>query len=397
MPIVYDDAGPSSINASDYLYVSGRRLATLDGREVTLRGVNLGGWLVTETWMCGFTDSNDTAAHSGAAGLWGRSTKESLEDRFGVADAGVLENAWEDHWITTQDLDKIRDSGFNVVRVPFSYRTLQHADGTWILDAHHRIDFSRLDWIVREASSRGIYTIFDLHVWPEQRTAQDKIGRSDGTKIRTAMAQMWTTIASHYRGNAGIAAFDLINEFPGSWGVQQTLAQAVHKGDPNRVQVIEGFTLAEFLKLHEKGLFPNSVFSDHYYASAPLTNDEFAQRLKETRDSPVPIYIGEFLAADFPAVTRTMNALNVSWSSWTYKTVDEGDWGAFNYYSTLKTDIQHDAYSSILAKWSTDLTAWQAQNQPLNYSINQLRLAQPLATAGQRASDLIKIGNVSPQ
>jgi endoglucanase len=358
---------------SSSIHIEGSHLVAANGHEVELHGINIGGWLVTENWMCGFIDSKDTPETSGSAGTPGRSTLESLEDRFGQEKAAELMNVWQDHWITTSDLDQIHNSGFNLIRVPISYRTLQHADGSWIVDSNGQIDFTRMDWIVRQAALRGIYTIFDLHVWPEQRLAFDKIGRPEGGAIRESMSRLWTTIAAHYRGNGAIAAFDLINEFPGNWGVQQVLSRAVRVGDPDRIQVIEGFTYPEFLKLHEAGEFPNSVFSEHLYGEKPLTTEEFSDRLKETVGSPVPIYIGEFLAADFATATQTMNLSKIAWSSWTYKVVDMGDWGMFNYYSNLKTDIQQDTFQTIHSKWSTDLTAWQIPGETQNYFLNENR------------------------
>ncbi len=180
-------------------------------------------------------------------------------------------------------------------------------------------------------------------------------------------------IAAHYRGNGAIAAFDLINEFPGAWGVQQVLSHAVRDGDPNRVQVIEGFTFAEFMKLHAAGEFPNSIFSDHFYGDKPLTTEEINARLKETANSPVPVYIGEFLAQDFGAATAAMDLAGASWSPWTYKAVDLGDWAIFNYYSDLKTDIQNDSYEAIQAKWSNALTQWQTPTADRNYFLNENR------------------------
>ena len=188
------------------------------------------------------------------------------------------------------------------------------------------------------------------------------------------MARLWTAIAAHYRGNGAVAAFDLINEFPGAWGVQQVLADAVRQGDPRRVQVIEGFTFAEFLKLHDAGIFPNSVFSDHFYAAAPLTTAEIEARLQATTGSPVPVYVGEFLAADFAAATRLMDQAGTAWSSWTYKTVDQGEWGVFNYHPELATDIQHDSFQTIADKWSTPLTSWNQPDQIPNYSLNNDRV-----------------------
>jgi hypothetical protein len=351
------------------LQISGRWLETRGGRRVSFHGVNVGGWLVTENWMCGFADEADTLERNGKAGIAGRSALESLEARFGAKDAAALMAVWQDHWITRQDLDRIRDSGFNLIRVPISYRTLQHADGSWIRDARGDIDFRRMDWIVREAAERGIYTIFVLHVWPEQRTDYEKIGRPEGAPIRAAMADLWTEIAAHYRGNGAIAAFDLINEFPGAWGVQQVLARAVAKADPKRLQVVEGFTHAEFLKAYAAGDFPNSIYSDHFYAKDPLTTEEVARRLADTANSPVPVYIGEFLAADFPASTRMMDQAGTGWSSWTYKTVDMGEWGIINYFPSAKTDIQKDSYQDIARKWTSSFKPWEhASNKPTFYA-----------------------------
>ena len=362
-----------SLHKASYLHVEGSRLVAANGHVVTLHGINLGGWLVTESWMCGFTDTKDTKETSGAAGLAGRSTLESLEDRFGVERAAALMTVWQDHWVTAEDLNQIRNDGFNLVRVPISYRTLQHADGSWILDARGQVDFSRMDWIVREAAQRGIYTIFDLHVWPQQRLDQNKIGRADGNQIRESMARLWTAVATHYRGNGAIAAFDLINEFPGNWGVQQVLAHSVRAGDPNRVLVVEGFTFPEFMKLYAAGEFPNSIFSEHLYGNTPLATEEFKSRLREVMDSPVPVYIGEFLAEDFDAATQAMTVAGMSWSPWTYKAVDMGNWAVFNYYSELRTDIQNEDYQNIQAKWSADLIQWQTPGAPQNHFTNDNR------------------------
>ncbi len=352
------------------LHIEGSHLVKSDGRELILRGINLGGWLVTESWMCGFTDSKDAKETDASAGLAGRSAMDSLEERFGAERAAILMTAWQDHWITSRDLDEIRNDGFNLIRVPISYRTLQHADGSWILDARGHIDFSRMDWIAREAAERGVYTIFDLHVWPQQRRDQDKVGRADGQDIRESMSRLWTAIATHYRGNGAIAAFDLINEFPGNWGVQQVLSRAVRAGDPDRILVVEGFTLQEYIKLRAAGEFSNSVFSEHLYGDKPLTTEEIKTRLKEITTSPEPVYVGEFLAEDFAGAIRVMNSVGASWSPWTYKAVDMGNWAIFNYYSSLKVDIQRDTFEEINTKWSSDLTAWQTPEAPTNYFLN---------------------------
>lgn len=366
-------AAAQPLRSESYLHVDGRRLVAADGHEVQLRGVNLGGWLVTEDWMCGIDDPADDKGASGAAGVAGRHALETLQGRFGLEKAKQLIDAWRDNWITAGDLDRVQAAGFNLVRVPISYRSLQNEDGGWILNAKGEVDFSRMDWIVREAARRGLYTIFDLHVWPEQRLASEKIGRPEGEAIRQSMSRLWTTIADHYRGEGAIAGFDLINEFPGAWGVQQVLSEALRRADPDRVQIVEGFTLSEFLKLRQAGAFPNAVFSEHLYGDAPLSTDEMSRRLKDDLDSPVPVYVGEFLAKDFQSSTGIMNTAKISWSSWTYKTVDMGDWGVFNYGSSLRTDILHDSFEAILSRWASELVQWRKPGSSPNFSVNDER------------------------
>ncbi|DBA79379.1 TPA: hypothetical protein ACH3X2_000025 [Trebouxia sp. C0005] len=86
-----------------------RELRNASHELVTLHGINLGGWLVTENWMCGLSDSTNGQ----------RFARETLERRFG-SEAQVLMQAWESQWITAHDVSKIHELGFNMIRIPFS-------------------------------------------------------------------------------------------------------------------------------------------------------------------------------------------------------------------------------------------------------------------------------------
>ncbi len=55
------------------LHTSGNKIIDSTGKQVILRGVNLGGWLVTEDWMCGITDTTDAE---------GRSARQTLESKI---------------------------------------------------------------------------------------------------------------------------------------------------------------------------------------------------------------------------------------------------------------------------------------------------------------------------
>ena len=250
------------------------------GAEVTCRlGIAAGRALVQSafqpTAVCGSFGA--VAAVGAARGL----DEATIANALGLAASmagGLHESTLDGTW--TKQVHAGLAAHVGMVAVEFAEAGLTASAGMLdgdggLLHAYGRgqIDFSRMDWIVREAAKRGVYTIFDLHVWPGQRQAYDRIGRPEGEGARQAMAQLWTEVAAHYRGNGAIAALDLINEFPGAWGVQQVLSRAVQAGDPNRVQVVEGFTYAEFLKLHAAGTFPNSVFSDHFYRPEPHASE----------------------------------------------------------------------------------------------------------------------------
>lgn len=96
------------ITDDDFLQTDGKKIVNRKGQEVSLRGVNLGAWLIQEEWMCPVENSVDNIT-----------TFEVLTERFGVEKAYELLNTYADNWITEVDLDNIASMGFNCVRVPF--------------------------------------------------------------------------------------------------------------------------------------------------------------------------------------------------------------------------------------------------------------------------------------
>lgn len=214
--------------SSGYLQTSGTKIVDSDGNEVILRGTNIGGWLVLEDWMCGITDNSGTSD---------RFSLSTLENRFGTDQARTLVEAWAENWLTTNDFDELAAIGFNVIRLPFSFRTVQNADGSWRDDA-----FTRMDWAIAEAKARGIYTIVDFHMWPGQEADYSAISENtdEGQSQRDAVGEIWKKVATHYLGESSICAFDVINEPTGSYGdyLQQDLYKAVRSVDSDRIIIV---------------------------------------------------------------------------------------------------------------------------------------------------------------
>lgn len=81
------------------------------GNEIVLHGVNLGNWLLIETWMSWIENYSDE---------WGYyDTIEVLSERFGAEKTAELINTYENNFIRDTDIEQIEKLGFNCVRVPF--------------------------------------------------------------------------------------------------------------------------------------------------------------------------------------------------------------------------------------------------------------------------------------
>lgn len=344
----------SGSNPSKYLQTSGKHIVDAGNRQVQLRGTNIGGWLVTEGWMNGYQDGSDKDPF--------RFSLETLERRFGAQTAADLQRTWQDNFFTTWDLDFIKSLGINAIRVPFGFRNLQHADGSWIKDSSGNIDFSRLDWIVGEAANRGIYTILDFHIWEGQQADYNLISEnSDGGRAAQAKAAaIWTQVARHFKGNANIAAFDAINEPTGSYAnlLQDALYKAIRASDADRIIVFES-TSADPAPLNWKQV----VYSIHMYDM--MGQDYGANRNTFQKDLQgsiasfgrlnVPTYIGEFMVQKEGDMLSWLlgqyNANGLHWTNWAYKTVDLGAWGICNLPGSVKVDILHDSASTIKSHW----------------------------------------------
>jgi aryl-phospho-beta-D-glucosidase BglC (GH1 family) len=370
------------------------QLKNRNGTAVQLRGTNLGGWLVPENWMNGFTGLDND--------IWMRFALQKLEERFGEAKADELMNIWQDHWITSQDIDRIQALGFNTVRVPFGWRNLQKADGSWRTNDCGQTDFSRFDWIVAEAQKRNMYVVFDLHNWPswkplataaETTTSEQLLFKYDAAAdtARTQATALWTALAKHYKGHGTIAGFDVVNEPTGSYQYKahQPFYAAIRAEDPERLTIMEWISTADLLDAstgtsHPAKAWTNIMLSDHHYmyGNATQAQDQAAldnlvtnQRLTELT-AKYPYYAGEAKDSDQTYTTysgtytsgtpgnsaewmaRAMDAKGWHWTSWTYKTVNSGGWGLYSYGSGLSVNLAIDSADIIAAQWRR-LSNWQ--------------------------------------
>ena len=380
------------------------------GEVVVLRGVNLGGWLNLEPWM----------APMDASGLhdeW--SALDVLERRFGRATRDRLLDVYRDTYLTTNDLDRIAALGLNLVRLPVWYRTLQEEDGAWREDG-----FRRMDWLVGAAAARGIYTIIDLHGAPGGQSDKDGTGRVRRKDINGLAPELWTNeahlartvalwerIAAHFRGDARVAAYDVLNEPMGApdrdaiWRLYDRLYRAIRAADPDHVITfescwsgkIDGRDLGwcwEILPRPEHFGWTNVLYQHHNYEwdwkdpqRQIRSTDHIVDEWRRHRDWGVPVFIGEFNCMNAPGgwlhTFRTYTTNGMSWSLWNYKsTAGTGDnsWGLYNPRKPVppKPDLQKDSADEIAAQWARWGTAESfAVNPMIERALRGSRVARP--------------------
>lgn len=175
------------------------------GDIVTLRGTNIGGWQLMESWMCP-TNSVDQ-----------KTTVRVLTERFGAERADELIKIYEDNWIIEDDFDILKDMNFNCLRLPISYINLLDNKGKLRKDT-----LDKYDWFTEEAGKRDLYVILDLHAAPGSQSGRDHTGDTSGSILFTdkesqkLTISLWEQLAEHYKANPVIAGYDLLNEPEGS-------------------------------------------------------------------------------------------------------------------------------------------------------------------------------------
>jgi endoglucanase len=359
--------------AFSMLHTSGTRIVNATGASVQLKGLNLGGWLVMEPWMC-------PADSGGLPDTYSIITELDSRVGFGVATEQSLIRTYQTNWITTADLNNITNEGFNCVRVPVwwgnFYSITDTTSSGWRSDA-----FAVLDWLVTNCASRGIYVVIDMHGVVGGQSTSDDTGRQNQNQYWTnsidqsETAYMWTQIATHYTGNSTVAGYDLINEPMGApntaavWAAYTNLYTTVRAADPSHIIFIEGtFGNWNWSMLPNPSVYgwTNIVYSMHEYQFGGDTTAVLTGSTNQVNDFNshkswnVPDYIGEWNdmgngAACYDQSIYLYNSDGMSWTMWAYKAtaglVPNG-WGWYDpAYWPPTPNISSDSTNTISSDW----------------------------------------------
>lgn len=356
-------------NKLSLLSVSNGRLISNDGSEVILNGINLGGWLLLESWMSPINDPEEKLAYSDIISI--------LNERFGAQRTVELIFEYEKNFITSADFARIANLGFNCVRLPFWYRNFMTAEGEWLSDNHNtNPGFKTLDNVVKLCEKYGLYLILDMHGCPGGQSTNHttgQIGKNDlydSEENIAAMEKLWEAIAHRYKNKACIAAYDIMNEpqnndstfgekayAPGSTeatertnAVYLRMISAIRKNDPNHIITVEGIWSLSSLLTPDEYSDDNLMYQLHIYDSTKQMLDRRTAELTEYRFRfGVAPLVGEYNSKELEAYAADLyNEKSINRIKWTYKTVgvEYDNWGLYN-KSTEKLDIKSASYSEI--------------------------------------------------
>lgn len=337
--------------------------------EVVLRGVNLGGWLIQESWMCPVSGEDREWANL--------NTLKVLEERFTEEEIQEILDTYQKHWITEDDISNIAEMGCNTIRVPFWYRNfMKDEQGTWIhQDFNKNPGFQKIDWIIDMAEKYDMYVILDMHGCPGGQSMDHCCGTLMENRLYTdevcqdTMEMLWTAIAKRYADSPVVAAYDIMNEPQNNGGyegansydpwqqsswkmsnqIYDRMIKAIRKVDEDHIITVEGIWRVSNLPDPREMGWENMMYQVHLYDDDKGFAMWAADLAEVSEEYGVAGYVGEFQNMHGIIIC---NQYDLSWTTWTYKGT-KNDIGEFFWYfgDVPEVNVEIDSFDEIISKW----------------------------------------------
>ena len=275
----------------------------------------------------------------------------------GVNLGNALESVSEGEWGVTLEeefFDLIEQGGFDLVRVPIRWSAHAAETAPYTIDP---VFFDRIDWVVEQASKRGLNVVLNIHHYEEiMEQPRDHKER---------FLSFWDQISRYYRNAPDSVYFELLNEPFGtldaiSWNQFANEAiQVIRASNPQRTIIVGPGNWNSISNLYDLRLPEtdrNLIVTVHYYLPFHFTHQgaewvayseawlgtrwnatqdekmaidrDFDAALKWSRQFSRPIFVGEFGAyskadidlrhrwTDFMA--RSIEKRGFSWAYWEF-------------------------------------------------------------------------------
>ena len=307
-----------------FVATRGKEIVSPNGTPLLLKGINLGNWLLPEGYMFKFKATNSP-----------RLIQAAISELVGEDEARQFWKTYRDNYITQADISFIKQSGFNSVRVPFSYR-LFVSDGRLEGPGYELLD-RVVDWCRRE----GLYVILDMHAAPGGQTG-DNIDDSFGypflfesSESQELTVNLWRKIAARYRDQTTVIGYDLLNEpiahyfdasslNPKLEPLYRKIVAGIREVDRNHIIFLGGAQWDTNFKVFGPPFDPKLAYTFHKYWMT--VNQDAIQEYLSFRDKyNVPIWMsesGENNDEWIDSFRRLLEAHDIGWCFWPYKKLE---------------------------------------------------------------------------
>jgi endoglucanase len=312
---------------SRFVTTRGKSFSSPDGKPLLLKGTNLGNWLLPEGYMFKFKSANSP-----------RLINEVISELVGEDEARRFWKAFHENYITRDDIAFIKKSGFNSVRVPFSYRLFVVEGEPQRLEGS---GYVLMDQVVKWCKEEGLYVILDMHGAPGGQTG-DNIDDSWGYPFlfesadsQDLTAKLWRKLALRYRNEPAVLGYDLLNEpiahyfdtadlNPKLEPLYRRIVTEIRKVDRNHIIFLGGAQWDGNFKVFGPPFDDKLAYTFHKYWME--VNQKAIQDYLDFRDKyNVPIWMGESGENTDEWITsfRTLlEAHNIGWCFWPYKKLE---------------------------------------------------------------------------
>jgi len=312
---------------SKFVTTRGKEFISPDGKPLLLKGINLGNWLLPEGYMFKFKTTSSP-----------RLIQTVVNQLVGEDEARRFWKAYRENYITREDIRFIKESGFNSVRVPFSYRLFVSEGEQQNLEGP---GYELLDHVVDWCKKEGLSVILDMHAAPGGQTG-DNIDDSWGYPFLFESAEsqeltvnIWRKVAARYRDDATVIGYDLLNEpiahyfdtasfNPKLEPLYRKIVAGIREVDKNHVIFLGGAQWNGNFKVFGPPFDDKLAYTFHKYWME--VNKGAIQEYLDFRDKyNVPVWMGESgeNKDEWIASFRTLlEQNNVGWYFWPYKKLD---------------------------------------------------------------------------
>jgi endoglucanase len=315
-----------------FVHTQASELVDGSDRPLTLRGTNLGNWLEPEGYMFLF-EEGPTAP---------REIEDYFDELIGPEQATEFWHQYRDAYITKADIDLLKATGMNSVRVPIHYKFFSRGNDE---------GFLLLDRLVGWAKADGMYVVIDMHQAPGGQTGtniDDSHGYPwlyDSPGAQAELIDIWKRIADHYKDEPTVLGYDLLNEpIPHYPQLQKynnqleplykRIAAAIREVDTHHVLILGGAQWDTNFSVFGPPFDSNVLYQLHLYefntpwnpATAADTEKKLAKYVAFRDKYHVPIWLGESGENDDNWVRGFRVLLDrnkIGWCFWPYKKMEK--------------------------------------------------------------------------